>query len=63
MKIVLTKEEIRETNEKVSVDPCAFIECSSISCELCPFHEAAVEFRRALDNFIKIVNSFDTEGE
>ena len=63
MKIILTKKEIRETNENIMVDPCAFIECGDISCEHCPFHEVAAELREAQEKFIKTVNSFDTEGE
>lgn len=63
MKIVLTKEEIKEVNENIWVDPCAFIECGDISCDHCPLHEAAVEFRRAQENFVKLVNKLDTEGE
>lgn len=63
MKIVLTKEEVEQLEENILVDPCAFIGCEGIPCELCPFHDNAVQLRREQEKFMKTINSFDIEGE
>lgn len=63
MKIVLAKKEVEQLEENILVDPCAFIRCQGISCELCPLHDNAVQLRREQEKFMKTIASFDIEGE
>jgi len=57
MKIVMTTKEYEETRDNVLVDPCAFINCSTLKCDHCPLREAAQKVREAQDSFMKVINS------
>ena len=62
MKIVMTTKEYEETRDSILVDPCAFIECSTLNCDHCPLSETAQKVREAQDSFIDVINSI-YEGE
>ena len=57
MKIVMTTKEYEETKDNILVDPCAFIECSTLNCDHCPLRETARQLREAQDNFMNVINS------
>ena len=57
MKIVMTTKEYEETKDNILVDPCAFIDCTTLTCNHCPLRETAQQLREAQDNFMNIVGS------
>ena len=57
MKIVMIAKEYEETKDNILVDPCAFIECSTLRCDHCPLREAAQKLRDAQDDFMNVVGS------
>ena len=57
MKIVMTTKEYAETKDNILVDPCAFIDCTTLNCDHCPLRETAQQLREAQDNFIKVIGS------
>ena len=57
MKIVMTTKEYEETKDKILVDPCAFIDCTTLKCDHCPLSETAQKVREAQDSFMDVINS------
>lgn len=57
----ITKEEKNNTDNSILKDPCAYIECGDIDCDVCPLHEAAVALRKAQENFCKVLYSIEEE--
>ena len=53
----MTTKEYEETKDNVLVDPCAFINCSTIKCDYCPLRETAQKVREAQNSFMDIINS------
>ena len=57
MKIVMTAKEYEETRDNVVVDPCAFIDCTTLKCGHCPLQETAQGVREAQDRFMEVIHS------
>ncbi len=57
MKIVMTTKEYEETKDNIFVDPCAFIDCTTLKCDHCPLQETAQRVRKAQDRFMDVISS------
>ena len=57
MKIVMTAKEYKETKDNIVVDPCAFIDCTTLKCDHCPLQETAQRVRDAQDSFMDVISS------
>ncbi len=61
--ITITQKEKEDTNNKIWIDPCAYIECGSVeSCEQCPLRDVAANLREAQHKFMNIVNSMPIQN-
>lgn len=58
MKIVMTAKEYEETKKHIVIDPCQFIDCSSLSCDFCPLGKVAPQVREAQEKFKEVLDSF-----
>jgi len=65
MKIIvtITATEQHDTLEAIMIDPCIHIQCGEIDCEECPLHTAAQAFRRAQEDYAKVINKIIIEGD
>ena len=55
--VTATQKEIEETQNKIWVDPCAYLNCGDIDCEQCPLREAAQNLREAQNKFISVITN------
>lgn len=58
IKITVTEEEINETIEALQ-DPCKYIKCGGIDCEMCPLKKIAEEVAEAQSTFVKKLLALD----
>ena len=56
MKIVMTTKEYEETKNNIAVDPCTFIDCTTLRCDHCPLQETAEKVREAQDSFMDVIH-------
>lgn len=59
--VVITKAEKDSTQQLIFRDPCTYIECGEIDCDVCPLHGAAKALRKAQEDFDKVLCSFHEE--
>ena len=61
--VTMTKEEKKKVLDQILFDPCEHINCADVNCNQCPWHEAVVRMREAIDNLDSVIDAIPIEGE